>query len=46
MTNGTLCNTRHYLAWQAFRASLEPEALAESIAAAEFLAWREACHVN
>lgn len=36
-------NAAHWLAYKAFRASLEPAALAESIASAEFLAWREAC---
>ena len=36
-------NCAHWLAYKTFRASLEPEALAESIAQSEFLAWREAC---
>lgn len=35
-------NLAHWYAWQAFRASLEPDALAEAIARSEFLAWREA----
>jgi hypothetical protein len=35
-------NVAHWYAWQAFRASLEPNALAESIARSEFLAWRAA----
>lgn len=46
MTNATrdpFRNTRHWLAYLTFRASLEPDALAESIACAKFQAWREAC---